>query len=167
MTPSGGTFMSLNLSRPISRLAWSALAIAGTFALLASPKVVIADNAAPATAPAPAASPASKPAPAKKAMAKKKPAVKKHMKKASYTGPSFAGRVVATDLSASPATIVVSRDLGKKKGHIVFGGDLTSRTVIMKGHKHVKASAISRGEKVVVHYKRSMGSLVVTSVWIR
>lgn len=165
--------MSLNLSRPILRLAWSALAIAGTFALLASPKVVIADNAAPATtpapatAPAPAAAPASKPAPAKKSMAKKKPAVKKHMKKASYTGPSFAGRVVATDLSASPATIVVSRGLGKKKGHIVFGGDLTSRTVIMKGHKHVKTSAIRSGEKVVVHYKRSMGSLVVTSVWIR
>lgn len=155
--------MSLNLSRPISRLAWSALAIAGTVALLASPKVVIADNAAPATAPAPA----SKPAPAKKAMAKKKPAVKKHMKKASYTGPSFAGRVVATDLSASPATIVVSRGLGKKKGDIVFGGDLTSRTVIMKGHKHVKASAIRSGDKVVVNYKRSMGSLVVTSVWIR
>ncbi len=155
--------MSLNLSRPISRLAWSALAIAGTVALLASPKVVIADNAAPATAPAPA----SKPAPAKKAMAKKKPAVKKHMKKASYTGPSFAGRVVATDLSASPATIVVSRGLGKKKGNIVFGGDLTSRTVIMKGHKHVKASAIRSGDKVVVNYKRSMGSLVVTSVWIR
>lgn len=153
--------MSLNLSRPILRLAWSALAIAGTFALLASPKVVIADNAAPAAAPA------SKPAPAKKTMAKKKPAVKKHMKKSSYTGPSFAGRVVATDLSASPATIVVSRGLGKKKGHIVFGGDLTSRTVIMKGHKHVKASAIRSGEKVVVHYKRSMGSLVVTSVWIR
>ncbi|MHB1925930.1 MAG: hypothetical protein ACYCRD_01520 [Leptospirillum sp.] len=161
--------MSLNFSRPISRLAWSALAIAGTVALLASPKVVIADNAAPApaTAPAPAATPASKPAPAKKAMAKKKPAVKKHMKKASYTGPSFAGRVVATDMSASPATIVVSRSLGKKKGHIVFGGDLTSHTVIMKGHKHVKASAIRSGEKVVVHYKRSMGSLVVTSVWIR
>lgn len=155
--------MSLNLSRPISRLAWSALAIAGTVALLASPKVVIADNAAPATAPAPA----SKPAPAKKAMAKKKPAVKKHMKKASYTGPSFAGRVVATDLSASPATIVVSRGLGKKKGNIVFGGDLTSRTVIMKGHKHVKASAIRSGDNVVVNYKRSMGSLVVTSVWIR
>jgi hypothetical protein len=159
--------MSLNLSRHFSRMAFSALAIAGSVALLVSPKVVMADNPAPAAAPQTTA-PAAPAAPAKKPVAmKKKPAVKKHVKKASYKGPSFAGRVVATDLSSSPATLVVSRTLGKKKGTIVFGGDLTSRTVIMKGHKRVKASAIKSGQRVVVHYRKAKGSLTVTSVWIR
>ena len=160
--------MSRNLFRSFSRMAVSFLAILGSFALLVSPEVVMADNAAPAAAPQTTA-PAAPAAPAKKPVAtKKKPAVKKkHVKKASYKGPSFEGRVVATDLSASPATLVVSRSLGKKKGTVVFGGDLTSRTVIMKGHKRVKASAIKRGQRVVVHYRKAKGSLTVTSVWIR
>jgi len=37
----------------------------------------------------------------------------------------------------------------------------------MKGHKRVKASAIKRGQRVVVHYRKAMGSLAITSVWIR
>ncbi len=162
--------MSRNLFHPFSRMAVTLVAVLGSFALLVSPEVVMADNstpAAPATSPqaTPPAAPAS---PAKKPVAaKKKKAVKKHVMKASYKGPSFAGRVVATDLSSSPATLVASRSLGKKKGTVVFGGDLTSRTVIMKGHKRVKASAIKRGQRVVVHYRKAMGSLTITSVWIR
>ncbi|MCL4461857.1 MAG: hypothetical protein M1297_09155 [Nitrospirae bacterium] len=157
--------MSRNLSRHFSRLVLSMLAIAGSFALFSAPKIVMADN--PAAAPAPQTSAPAAPAKKPMAMKKMKPAVKKHVKKASYKGPSFAGRVVATDLSSTPATIVVSRTLGKKNGTIVFGGDLTSRTVIMKGHKRVKASAIKSGQRVVVHYRKGMGSLTVTSVWIR
>ncbi|MHB1606611.1 MAG: hypothetical protein ACYCTV_09515 [Leptospirales bacterium] len=168
--------MSITKSVTRSRFTWSVMAVFGSIALLVAPQMSFADNAAPAspaspatpaspaapTAPAPAA---HKPVPAKKkAMHKKHPV--RHAAKAGYKGLSIMGKVVATDLSASPETIVVSKSLGKK-GTLVFGGDLTSHTVILKGRKHVKASAIKEGEKVTVHYKKAMGSLIVTKICIR
>lgn len=151
--------MSLTTSRTLSRFAWSLVAVFGSTALLLAPQLSFADNAAPAApaAPAPAA-PAKKPA-------KKMAMPKKHPAKPRYKGLSFAGTVVATDLSASPQTIVVSRGRGKKE--IVFGGALTAHTAVVKGRKHVRPSAIKTGEKVVVHYKRAMGTLIVTGIWIR
>lgn len=71
--------MSRNLFRSFSRLAVSFLAVLGSLALLVSPEVVMADNAAPAAAPQTTA-PAAPAAPAKKPVAmKKKTAVKKNM----------------------------------------------------------------------------------------
>lgn len=82
-------------------------------------------------------------------------------------GPSFSGTITATDLSASPMTVVAVRSLGKKKGDFVFGGILTSHTVIMKGKKHIKASDLAKGQKAVIYYKKAMGTLVITKIWVR
>ncbi len=163
--------MPLNTNRTLSRLTWSTLAAVGSLALLLVPQSGFADNTAPApqapaAAPAAPAAPAkpAAPAPAKKAPVKKKAMAKKHPVKSGYKGLSFAGTVLSTDLSESPQTIVVSRGMGKKE--IVFGGDLTAHTVILKGHKHVKASSLEKGDKVVVHYKKAMGTLIVTKIWV-
>ncbi|MHB1286900.1 MAG: hypothetical protein ACYCYP_10145 [Leptospirales bacterium] len=160
--------MPLNTTRTLSRLTWSTLAAVGSLALLLVPQSGFADNMAAAPA-APAASPA-KPAaaaPATKAPVKKKAMAKmakKHPVKSGYKGLSFTGTVVATDLSASPQTVVVSTGKGKKEN--VFGGALTAHTLILKGHKHVKASSIQQGDKVVVQYKKAMGTLIVTKIWV-
>lgn len=160
--------MSRTKSVTLSRLSWSMLAVFGSIALLVAPQLSFADNTAP-PAPASPAAPMAPMAPApvahKPAPAKKKVMAKKQHIKGGYKGLSIMGKVVATDLSDSPKTLVVSRSLGKK-GSLVFGGDLTSHTAIMKGRKHVKASAIKAGQKVTVHYKKAMGSLIVTEVWI-
>lgn len=160
--------MSFNHSRIISRLSWSFLAVFGSLALLASPRLTLADNAPAPAASAPAAStpapaPAKPMAPAKKAAPKKKVVKKKHM----HMGPSFTGTITAMDLSASPMTVVAVRSLGKKKGDFVFGGILTSHTIIMKGKKHIKPSALKKGQKAVIYYKRAMGTLVITKIWVR
>ncbi len=158
--------MSFNHSRTISRISWSFLAVFGSLALLSSPGLTLADNApaAPAaSAPAAPAAPAKPMAPAKKAAPKKKVVKKKQM----HMGPSFSGTIRATDLSASPMTVVAVRSLGKKKGDFVFGGILTSHTVIMKGKKHIKASGLETGQKAVIYYKRAMGTLVITKIWVR
>jgi len=159
------------------RIALAGLAIIGSLSILGLPQTSFADNtAAPAaTAPAataPAAAPAApaKPAAAKKKVASKKKAVAKKKvaaKKKGHHGPVFVGVVTAVNRDSSPMTIVASRSLGKKGGDIVFGGDITSHTMVMKGRKHISAKDIKSGEKVVIHYKASMGTLVVTGVSVR
>ena len=157
------------------RIALAGLAILGSISILGLPQTSFADNtAAPATT-APAAAPAAAPAttaPAavvKKASSKKKAVAKKKVvaKKKGHHAPTFVGVVTAVNMDSSPMTIVASRSLGKKNGNIVFGGDITSHTMVMKGHKHISAKDIKSGEKVVIHYKAAMGTLVVTGVSVR
>ena len=154
------------------RIALAGLAIIGSLSILGLPQTSFADNTAAPAATAPAAAPA---APAKPAVAKKKVAAKKKVvakkkvaaKKKGHHGPVFVGVVTAVNRDSSPMTIVASRSLGKKGGDIVFGGDITSHTMVMKGRKHISAKDIKSGEKVVIHYKASMGTLVVTGVSVR
>ncbi len=158
------------------RIALAGLAIIGSVSMLGLPQVSFADNtpaaapAAPAaTAPAkPAAAPA-KPVAKKKPVTKKKAAAKKKVvaKKKGHHAPAFVGVVTSVNLDSSPMTLVAKRSLGKKQGNIVFGGDITSHTIVMKGHKHLSAKAIKAGDKVVIHFKAAMGTLVVTGVSIR
>ncbi|MCL5285915.1 MAG: hypothetical protein M1313_09310 [Nitrospirae bacterium] len=127
----------------------------------------LADNAAPATPaakPAPAKTPVKKPA-AKKAVKKKK-VVKKPMRAAHKGAPVFVGSIAHLDMNASPMTITVVRNAGKKS-EFVFGGDLSSRTAIFKGRKKVHMSALQEGQKVVLRYHRAHGTLVVTAIHIR
>jgi hypothetical protein len=130
----------------------------------------LADNAAPAGT-APAATAPAKTAPAAKPAAKKAPVkkvAKKHVKVAKkkvFHGPTFAGVVKHMDMNASPMTLVVVKNSGKKS-EFVFGGDLTSRTAIYKGKKKVGMSALKEGQKVVLHYRNTHGSVVITALWI-
>jgi hypothetical protein len=157
------------------RIALAGLAIIGSLSILGLPQTSFADNTAAPAATAPAAAPAAPAAPAKPAVAKKKVAAKKKVvakkkvaaKKKGHHGPVFVGVVTAVNRDSSPMTIVASRSLGKKGGDIVFGGDITSHTMVMKGRKHISAKDIKSGEKVVIHYKASMGTLVVTGVSVR
>ncbi len=156
------------------RIALAGLAILGSISILGLPQTSFADNtAAPATtapaATAPAAAPAKPAAAVKKASSKKKAVAKKKVvaKKKGHHAPTFVGVVTAVNMDSSPMTIVASRSLGKKNGNIVFGGDITSHTMVMKGHKHISAKDIKSGEKVVIHYKAAMGTLVVTGVSVR
>lgn len=160
------------------RIALAGLAIIGSISIVGLPQASFADNtpAAPATpaataaaTPAPAAAPAKPAAVKKKVVAKKKAVTKKKVmaKKSGHHSPTFVGVVTAVNRDSSPMTIVATRSLGKKTGDIVFGGDITSHTMVMKGHKHLSAKDIKSGEKVVIHYKAAMGTLVVTGVSVR
>lgn len=156
------------------RIALAGLAVLGSISILGIPQTSFADNTAAPAATAPAAAPAttapSKPAVTKKkVVSKKKPVTKKKViaKKKGHHAPTFVGVVTAVNSDSSPMTIVASRSLGKKNGNIVFGGDITSHTMVMKGHKHISAKDIKSGEKVIIHYKAAMGTLVVTGVSVR
>ncbi len=125
----------------------------------------LADNTAPAkpaATSAPAKATAKKPA-AKKA-AKKKVA-KKHVRHAHKGAPVFVGSIAHIDMNASPMTITVVKNKGKKS-ESVFGGDLSSRTLIYKGRKKVGMSALQEGQKVVVRYHRTHSSIAVTAIHI-
>ena len=126
----------------------------------------LADNAAtttPAATTAPAKATAKKPV-AKKAVKKK--AAKKHVRHARKGAPVFVGSITHIDMNASPMTITVVKNAGKKS-EFVFGGDLSSKTVIFKGRKKVGMSALQEGQRVVLRYHRTHSSLVVTAIHIR
>ena len=124
--------------------------------------IALADNAAPAT---PAAKTAPAKAQAKKPVAKKK-AAKKHVRTAHKGAPVFVGSISHIDMNASPMTITVVKNAGKKS-EFVFGGDLSSRTVIFKGRKKVGMSALQEGQRVVLRYHRTHESIAVTAIHIR
>ena len=124
--------------------------------------IALADNAAPAT-------PAAKTAPAKtqaKKPAVKKKVAKKHVRHAHKGAPVFVGSITHLDMNASPMTITVVKNAGKKS-EFVFGGDLSSRTVIFKGRKKVGMSALQEGQRVVLRYHRTHESIAVTAIHIR
>ncbi len=124
--------------------------------------IALADNAAPAT---PAAKTAPAKAQAKKPVAKKK-AAKKHVRTAHKGAPVFVGSISHIDMNASPMTITVVKNAGKKS-EFVFGGDLSSRTMIFKGRKKVGMSALQEGQRVVLRYHRTHESIAVTAIHIR
>lgn len=124
--------------------------------------IALADNAAPAT---PAAKTAPAKAQAKKPVAKKK-AAKKHVRTAHKGAPVFVGSISHLDMNASPMTITVVKNAGKKS-EFVFGGDLSSRTVVFKGRKKVGMSALQEGQRVVLRYHRTHESIAVTAIHIR
>ena len=124
--------------------------------------IALADNAAPAT---PAAKTAPAKAQAKKPVAKKK-AAKKHVRTAHKGAPVFVGSISHIDMNASPMTITVVKNAGKKS-EFVFGGDLSSRTVVFKGRKKVGMSALQKGQRVVLRYHRTHESIAVTAIHIR
>ncbi len=124
--------------------------------------IALADNAAPAT---PAAKTAPAKAQAKKPVAKKK-AAKKHVRTAHKGAPVFVGSISHIDMNASPMTITVVKNAGKKS-EFVFGGDLSSRTVVFKGRKKVGMSALQEGQRVVLRYHRTHESIAVTAIHIR
>ncbi len=124
--------------------------------------IALADNAAPAT---PAAKTAPAKAQAKKPVAKKK-AAKKHVRTAHKGAPVFVGSISHLDMNASPMTITVVKNAGKKS-EFVFGGDLSSRTMIFKGRKKVGMSALQEGQRVVLRYHRTHESIAVTAIHIR
>jgi Cu/Ag efflux protein CusF len=119
-----------------------------------------ADNAPAAKS---TTAPAAKPA-AKKAA---KPAAKKHVKVARKVShaPTFTGVIRHMDMNANPMTLVAVNNPGKKS-EFVFGGDLTSKTAVHKGKKKVGMGALKEGQKVVLHYHRSRGSIAITAIWI-
>lgn len=124
--------------------------------------IALADNAAPAT-------PAAKTAPAKtqaKKPAVKKKVAKKHVRTAHKGAPVFVGSITHLDMNSSPMTITVVKNAGKKS-EFVFGGDLSSRTVIFKGRKKVGMSALQEGQRVVLRYHRTHESIAVTAIHIR
>ena len=128
--------------------------------------IALADNAAPAT---PAAKTAPAKAQAKKPVAKKavkKKMAKKHVRTAHKGTPVFVGSISHIDMNASPMTITVVKNAGKKS-EFVFGGDLSSRTVIFKGRKKVGMSALQEGQRVVLRYHRTHESIAVTAIHIR
>ncbi len=128
--------------------------------------IALADNAAPAT---PAAKTAPAKAQAKKPVAKKavkKKMAKKHVRTAHKGAPVFVGSISHIDMNASPMTITVVKNAGKKS-EFVFGGDLSSRTVIFKGRKKVGMSALQEGQRVVLRYHRTHESIAVTAIHIR
>lgn len=138
-----------------------------TMGLTVAPLAVgtaLADNA-PATAPAPATTPAPAKAPAaKKAV---KPVAKKHAKvakKASHV-PTFTGVIRHMDMNASPMTLVAVNNAGKKS-EFVFGGDLTSKTIVFKGKKKVGMNGLKEGQKVVIHYHRTHAGIAISAIWI-
>ncbi|MDA8111547.1 MAG: hypothetical protein M0T83_03750 [Nitrospiraceae bacterium] len=127
--------------------------------------IALADNAAPATPAAKTApaKPQAKPA-AKKAVKKK--VAKKHVRTAHKGAPVFVGSITHIDMNASPMTITVVKNAGKKS-EFVFGGDLSSRTVVFKGRKKVGMSALQKGQRVVLRYHRTHESIAVTAIHIR
>ncbi len=75
------------------------------------------------------------------------------------------GKVVATDIEATPNTIVVKAKTWKKQS-LVVGADVTGKTVIKKGENIITLRDIKPGENVDMAYTRN-SVVVATSIKVK